>query len=350
MTAQRARPVIDVGHVLAHPAWIGALLLLLINDHVLKGAGLLPGWVTGKLSDLAGLFVAPALLAALVRARTRGGLLLVHVGVGVGFTALELSSELTAAGKTLYGAVGLPFEQWSDPTDLLALFTLPLAHAFARRVASRARRGPRGPVARALTAAGLLACAASTSTQHVGPEDAPESPDCGDADAPYPCEGLLTEDTCDNGWDDDLDGDVDCEDSDCLPACDALVEACATAAQVPAIDVAAVAEIEGSTLGRSSLTESNCMGADAPDDLILIEVRVPGTLVLELPPDHGVSVRESCADWRSEVACEDVGPSDEIVLDRAGVYALVVEALDPLLAADFTIPIVEFRPAPGRAP
>ena len=96
MTAQRGRPVLDPGRVLAHPAWIGALLLLLINDHVLKGAGLLPGWVTGKLSDLAGLFVAPALLAVLVRARTRAGLLLAGIGNGATITADPFPARLTA--------------------------------------------------------------------------------------------------------------------------------------------------------------------------------------------------------------------------------------------------------------
>ena len=38
---------------LRHPAFVAALLMLVVNDHVLKGAGLLPGAVTGKLSDLA---------------------------------------------------------------------------------------------------------------------------------------------------------------------------------------------------------------------------------------------------------------------------------------------------------
>jgi hypothetical protein len=39
-----------------------------VNDHVLKGSGLLPAAVTGKLSDVAGLFFFPVLCASLVRA------------------------------------------------------------------------------------------------------------------------------------------------------------------------------------------------------------------------------------------------------------------------------------------
>src|SRR5690606_7865931 len=61
------------------PTWIGALLLLVANDHWLKGSGMVPGVLTGKLSDFAGMLVAPTLLAALLSplpgVRTRRALL-----------------------------------------------------------------------------------------------------------------------------------------------------------------------------------------------------------------------------------------------------------------------------------
>lgn len=50
------------GEALLHPALLMAVAVLLLNDHVLKSAA--PGWVTGKLSDVAGLFFFPALLEA----------------------------------------------------------------------------------------------------------------------------------------------------------------------------------------------------------------------------------------------------------------------------------------------
>jgi hypothetical protein len=53
---------------LESPFWWLALVTLLLNDHVLKTAGVLPGVLTGKLSDFAGLVVAPVLLVALLRA------------------------------------------------------------------------------------------------------------------------------------------------------------------------------------------------------------------------------------------------------------------------------------------
>ena len=46
---------------LGHPLSVAALVLLALNDHVLKQAW--PGFVTGKLSDVAGLVVAPLVLA-----------------------------------------------------------------------------------------------------------------------------------------------------------------------------------------------------------------------------------------------------------------------------------------------
>ena len=44
---------------LLHPVFWAALTILVLNDHLLKGAGLVPALLTGKLSDFAGLIVAP---------------------------------------------------------------------------------------------------------------------------------------------------------------------------------------------------------------------------------------------------------------------------------------------------
>jgi hypothetical protein len=57
------RPELHPARALLTPTWLLALVVLALNDHLLKGAGLLPGAVTGKLSDLAGMLVAPVLLA-----------------------------------------------------------------------------------------------------------------------------------------------------------------------------------------------------------------------------------------------------------------------------------------------
>ena len=57
------RPSADVpGAQLLHPMVIGAIAIFIVNDHVLKPAA--PGWLTGKLSDVAGLIFFPVLAAA----------------------------------------------------------------------------------------------------------------------------------------------------------------------------------------------------------------------------------------------------------------------------------------------
>lgn len=93
------------------PLFVLALVTLALNDHVLKGAGLLPGVVTGKLSDVAGLLVAPLVLAWVLRVRSERGFAWAHVAVGVGFALIQIPSI----------AAWVPGHVWADPTDLLAL-------------------------------------------------------------------------------------------------------------------------------------------------------------------------------------------------------------------------------------
>lgn len=52
------------GDGMRHPVAIAAVAVLLVNDHLLKGNG--PPWLTGKLSDVAGLLFFPLLLQAAV--------------------------------------------------------------------------------------------------------------------------------------------------------------------------------------------------------------------------------------------------------------------------------------------
>lgn len=51
--------------LLVRPLPVLAVVVLALNDHWWKGSGLLPGWLTGKLSDFAGLFFFPLLLVTL---------------------------------------------------------------------------------------------------------------------------------------------------------------------------------------------------------------------------------------------------------------------------------------------
>lgn len=148
---------------LLHPLWLGSLAVLVLNDHVLKGASIVPAAVTGKLSDLAGLIVAPVLLAALLRVRGRRGWVLSHVAVGLVFAAIQLSAVAAAWWSGMMAAVGAPWVITRDATDLVALPAL-LVSAWALRGAML-RPTPTSARRRAeLVAAGAgLVCCAATS-------------------------------------------------------------------------------------------------------------------------------------------------------------------------------------------
>jgi len=124
----------------ARPLPLAAAALLAVNDHVLKGAGLLPTWLTGKLSDVAGLFFFPILLFALTslvlppQSRIPRAIAL-SLATGAAFAALKLVPRLNASVASVWEVV-------MDPTDLLVLPVLALSVVYLRepplsRVAER---------------------------------------------------------------------------------------------------------------------------------------------------------------------------------------------------------------------
>jgi len=151
---------------LAHPLWWAALALLLINDNLLKGRGTAPAWLTGKLSDVAFLVVAPVVFAALLpRAlRCRRALALAAV-VGV-YVAADLSERVSRGVVSAAAQVGLRWRLWPDTTDLLALGVLPLtAWLLWGRRATAVERTPAHPRLwreRAGVVVGAAACLATT--------------------------------------------------------------------------------------------------------------------------------------------------------------------------------------------
>lgn len=156
--------------VLRHPLFLGALALLAVNDHLLKGAGLLPGALTGKLSDLAGLVVAPVLAAALVDARTSRGRALAFAAVVAPFAAIKLSAAAAQLLVGLVGLAGITWRIWQDPTDLAALVVLvPAWRLSARAASSRELSAPSAEessraawvLERAILGASAVACVAT---------------------------------------------------------------------------------------------------------------------------------------------------------------------------------------------
>ena len=150
---------------LVHPAPVVAGLVLLLNDHVFKPAAWPSALVTGKLSDAAGMFLAPVLLTALARgllvalgrrrpAASRLLPVLVALASGAVFAGLKLSPRFNGAFGAAWGPHAL------DPGDLLA--ALP-ALLLALWWMSRRAAGLAAPDERrvAVVAVLALACAAT---------------------------------------------------------------------------------------------------------------------------------------------------------------------------------------------
>lgn len=121
-----------------------AVAALLINDHLLKGSGLLPGLLTGKLSDLTGLLFFPVFLEALGEAGaaasgrwkgpSRGRLGACIIATALAFSALQLLAEAAEIYRWGLGLLQAPFRAlgtgvwawrpvaaWPDPSDLWCL-------------------------------------------------------------------------------------------------------------------------------------------------------------------------------------------------------------------------------------
>lgn len=137
--AERALPLT----LLVRPWPILSLVVLAVNDHLLKGSGLLPGLVTGKLSDFAGLLFFPLLLVTLwdlalaaanavlrrqvfLASPTSQQLIVACLATGAFFSAVQIHppvAELYARGTAFLAFWSdAPLAQVAmDPTDLVAV-------------------------------------------------------------------------------------------------------------------------------------------------------------------------------------------------------------------------------------
>ncbi len=172
---------LNPSRALLHPVWLGSLAVLALNDHVLKGSGLVPEALTGKLSDVAGMLVAPLLLAVLLRVRRRQTWVACHVAVGAVFGAIQLSASAAAGWSALMGLVGFPWVITMDATDLLVLPVLALsAWGFLPAMRRAARTNARRSAECGVAVVGLM-CSAATS-------DVDDCCDGGDCCEPQPIE------------------------------------------------------------------------------------------------------------------------------------------------------------------
>ncbi|HEX5061520.1 MAG TPA: hypothetical protein VFV99_19265 [Kofleriaceae bacterium] len=138
---------------LMHPISLGAIALLVINDHVLKHVA--PGVITGKLSDFAGLVFFPLLLAAAAEhAGIRRGIqtvIVAAIATAAAFAAIKLSASAAEIYRNGLGVLQWPFRAARamllgesvpsvgrvahvvDATDLVALVALGVPIALVHR-------------------------------------------------------------------------------------------------------------------------------------------------------------------------------------------------------------------------
>lgn len=140
---------------LFHPLTLAAIAVLVVNDWVLKPSPA-PTWVTGKLSDVAGLACFPLILTAVVDCALWG---LAQLGARVDFTLrrwkLGAAIAVTAAGFAavkLSPAAAAAVASWltwvtghaaivPDPADLVALPALAVAAWVGRAEIARVPLG-----------------------------------------------------------------------------------------------------------------------------------------------------------------------------------------------------------------
>lgn len=138
--------------IFTSPGFVVALVVLVLNDHVLKAA--YPNWLTGKLSDFSGLFAYALFWMAVFPSHRRW----VAIATAVAFTWWK--SPYSQGVIDAFNRVGLfAIDRVVDYTDLIALTTLPLAASYARSCPSLSPRG-RVQVTMAILA---LGCFTATS-------------------------------------------------------------------------------------------------------------------------------------------------------------------------------------------
>ncbi|HYO21657.1 MAG TPA: hypothetical protein VER36_04580 [Flavisolibacter sp.] len=108
--------------LLLHPLFLPALFLLLVNDFYWKYA--YANWLTGKLSDVAGLIVLPVFLRVIFPAASKN-LLLAAIALFFAWWKSPLSQPLIDLANQLQ----LPVARVVDYTDLITLLVLPLPFA-----------------------------------------------------------------------------------------------------------------------------------------------------------------------------------------------------------------------------
>lgn len=106
--------------LILHPVALIALTVLIVNDHLLKLR--YPGWLTGKLSDFAGLILFPILIVATIELATRTpmsrrALMVIASVVAFGFVLVESTTQGARMYEHGMGLIQLPFRSLISGAD-----------------------------------------------------------------------------------------------------------------------------------------------------------------------------------------------------------------------------------------
>lgn len=154
--------------------FVVSLLALIANDHFFKGS-IFGGAVTGKVSDFAGLIVAPVMLVAaysLVWRRLPGGVSFwaLFLAAPLVFSLINMFPEAARVMENLiavFSGGAIAWKIWSDPSDLAALVVLPLAYRVSREVGAQFAGAGKNYFKK--TALGLSVAATLFTSQPPGP-------------------------------------------------------------------------------------------------------------------------------------------------------------------------------------
>lgn len=148
-------------HSLAHPLAVFATVTLLLNALVFQP--LWPNWLTGKLSDLVWMVLAPLLLAAALSPLGFGRAVRAFSLVTVGLTlvALKTSAPLNAAVLQFFASYGFPLKLALDASDVIVVPGLLIAWQIWEQTPRPARLMWAHTAALSLAALALLADSAA---------------------------------------------------------------------------------------------------------------------------------------------------------------------------------------------
>lgn len=144
-------------HLLLSRGFITGLLVLIINDHLLKGY--YGNWITGKLSDFAGLFIFPMFFTALFPKAIRFH----HLFTFVFF--IFWKTGLSEGFIQWINSIGFPAGRVVDYTDFMALFSVPASYYYCMKIYPEETLFVRGRFAAIL--AGCIAMVSFTATSTI---------------------------------------------------------------------------------------------------------------------------------------------------------------------------------------